>query len=356
MTEEDVARVLGDYDLGQLQICRRVGHGYVNENWFVETTTGRYFLKRRHPRLKKPHLISAQHALVQHLRSVGFPAPAIVPARHGTTFLELQSEMYELQDYIPGDLCDLTRPAHFAAAARTLGWYHNAVNGFDRRFFHQSRERYGPTALRQIVDRLRENWYGLPAARRRLPVPIARQTGRHGRTSAQLDLMMGKLREHARDLRVRFDEFKRLPELVVHGDYYAENLIFQGDVVAGVVDYDLAHRCSRAMELAEALIYFTAERPGDLKHIVYPGVLDLSAIHRFLAAYTEVASLQESEIRVLPHLIRTIWLCASLDPPLEPLLSLEAAPQALPEILTLAGWAEANASKIVQIGLAAQAK
>jgi Ser/Thr protein kinase RdoA (MazF antagonist) len=331
--EQSLVDVLEHYDLGEFRNGRRIPHGYVNEHWWVETTTGQYFLKRRNEDLKRPRLIEAQHALIQHLRDAGFPAPAVVPTRHGRTFLELQGEVYEVHQYVPGDICDVTKPAHFTAAARTLAWYHNAVEGFDHPGLHWARERYGPTALGRIIDRLLQAW--------------------HGRTPAHIDVLIEELAGHARDLTARFAKFGPLPRLIIHGDYYAGNLIFQGDAVAGVVDYDLAHWCFRATELAEAVIYFSTERPRRLKQIVYSGVLDLEMLKWFLGAYIGGASrLFESELRALPHLIRIIWLCASLDPPLGPPLNLEAAPRALPEILTLADWAEAHAEEIIQVGLA----
>ena len=73
-----------------------------------------------------------------------------------------------------------------------------------------------------------------------------------------------------------------------------------------------------------------------------------------MTAYQEEARLSEAEIRALPDMIRTIWLCASLDPPLEPPLNRNAAPQALPEILTLAEWSLAYDSRIVEVCLAAR--
>ena len=164
----------------------------------------------------------------------------------------------------------------------------------------------------------------------------------------------GQLEAHALDLAARLARHGALPHLVIHGDYYGGNLLFNGDRIIGVVDYDKARWQPRVIELAEALIYFTTERPGHLKHIVYSGTLDLGVVRRFLVAYTDMLSLSESEIHALPHLIRTIWLCASLNPPLEPLMSLEAAPQAVPEVLALAGWDQTHASDIVEIGLAAQ--
>ncbi len=331
LQKSSIARVLAYYDLGELKNYRRVERGYVNQNWRVETTTGLYVLKRRHPSLKKSRLIGAQHALVQHLCRAGFPAPAIAPTRRGTTFLELD-ELYEVQDYVPGNPCDIGQPTHFTAAARVLGRYHNAVQGFDHPALRRRQERYGPTALREIIARLTANW--------------------RAETTAQLDLLLRELKEHARDLTTYFSQFGPLPQLVIHGDYYADNLIFQGDDVAAVVDYDLAHWCWRALEVAEALIYFAARRPGSLKHIVYLGVLDLEAVRRFLTAYADEVCLSPAEICALPHFIRAIWLCASLDPPLKSLMSIQDAPQALPEVLALANWARTHAPDIVKIGLA----
>lgn len=335
MTGEEIADLLTHYDLGELLSCKRVEHGYVNENWFIDTTTGRYFLKRRNPSLRNPRRLNAQHVLVQHLNAAGFPAPAIIPTRDGSTFHDLDDETYEIHSYIPGAIGDVRRPAHFAAAARTLGWYHATVEGFNHQDLHPTR-RYDPSILAQIMARLVDDW--------------------RGRTSPALDRLLGKLQDHVTDLRSRFRQWGPLPQLVIHGDYYTENLIFQGDVVAGVVDYDLARWSWRAIELAEALIYFAAERPGRLEHVVYPGVLDLSAAQRFLAAYQETINLSNAEIGELPHMVRLIWLSASLDPPLGPRLSLDQAPHALPEILLLAGWAQAHASDIVEIGFAMQEK
>jgi Ser/Thr protein kinase RdoA (MazF antagonist) len=116
------------------------------------------------------------------------------------------------------------------------------------------------------------------------------------------------------------------------------------------VDYDLAQWSARVLELAEALIYFARERKRRFKHVVYPGVLDLGLMERFLEDYAQVVDLTAAEVRALPHFIRTIWLCASLDPPLHAHLKAEEAPQAVPEVLALADWAMAHSAEIVEMG------
>jgi Ser/Thr protein kinase RdoA (MazF antagonist) len=171
-----------------------------------------------------------------------------------------------------------------------------------------------------------------------------------GDLTPQLARLCQALRGHALDLQARHSEFGHQPRLVIHGDFYAENLIMQGDVIVAVVDFDLARWSLRSLELAEALIYFAREATRRFQHIVYSGFLDLGLIDRFLRAYTEVIPLSDAELRALPHMIRTIWMCASLDPPLRSRVSLDQAADALPEVLALADWASMHAADITQIG------
>jgi Ser/Thr protein kinase RdoA (MazF antagonist) len=106
------------------------------------------------------------------------------------------------------------------------------------------------------------------------------------------------------------------------------------------------------MEVAEALIYFAREAEKRLEHIVYSAALDLAVAKRFLAAYGTRVWLTDAELEALPHLVRTIWMCASLDPPLAPRPDVKAAPDVLSEVLYLADWAQLHAAELVEIGFA----
>ena len=155
---EELVRVLGYYGLGELRTARRIERGFVNENWVVETSWGRYFLKRRHPDLRQPDLIRAQHDLMRRLRRAGFPAPIVVSTAMGEDFLVLDEEFYEFYDYIEGEPYDHDRPEHLAAAARMLGRYHTCVEGFAPHAFRALGVRYSPKTLEAILARLRETW------------------------------------------------------------------------------------------------------------------------------------------------------------------------------------------------------
>jgi homoserine kinase type II len=331
--EHELARVLSYYDLGELRTTRRIERGFVNENWVTETAQGRYFLKRRHPDLRRPDLICAQHDLVEWLGQAGFPAPTIVPTVSGETFLVLDSEFYEIHEYIEGQPYDHDRPAHFNEAALTLGRYHTHVKGFAPQALRNLDELYSPTILSGNLTRLTEAW-GLD----------------HDPDLAQV---AGQLEVHALDLAARFAGHGSLPYLVIHGDYYAGNLLFDDDRIIGVVDYDKARWQPRVVELAEALIYFASPRPGYLKHLVYPGFLDWEPFTRFLRSYAFVAVPDENEVRALADYVRCIWLSVSLQRLLEKGPRPATALEAMREVLALGDWAKANTPRMITASHAA---
>jgi homoserine kinase type II len=341
--EEELALVLDHYALGQLQAAQRIERGFVNDNWIVETDRGRYFLKRHRPDLHKPErakdtrLLLAQHELIKWLGEGGFPAPVIVPTAGGETLLFLNGELYEIQGYIEGDPYDHNRSAHLEAAAVTLGRYHARVKGFAQRALFTHGELYSPAdagaALRLVTTRLHE-------------------AGQRGEAPG-LPAVFQQLRSRAHDLTARFARHGKLPGLVIHGDYYAGNLLFRDDQILGVVDYDNASWQPRVVEVAEALIYFASPWPGQFKHLVYPGFLEWKPFTRFLQGYARLVTLDENEMRALPDYISCIWFGVSLRCTAQWLLEKGPRPPealaALQEVLALADWASASAGNMVEI-------
>lgn len=336
--EDELARVLACYDLGQARSVRRIERGFVDENWLVETVRGQYFLKHRHPRRRQPsRVVQAQHELIEHLRQCGFPAPAIVPTARGDTFLLLEGELYELAEYIPSEPYNHERPEHLDAAARMLGTYHACVAGFAPPALQERGELYNPAHSRAFLTALREGWQ---LDRDPILARIAR-----------------RLEARAGDLAVRFSNHGALPHLIVHGDYYAGNLLFDGDRIVGVVDYDKAGWQPRVSELGEALIYFASPRPGHLKHLVYPGYLEREPLTRFMQVYARTVALGEAEIQALPDYICCIWFSVSLQRLLEQNAQRPAeAAGALREVLALADWASINVGDMIKNARAAMSK
>jgi homoserine kinase type II len=329
--EGTLEQVLSHYRLGRLTHAHRIEQGFVNENWAITTTRGPFFVKRYPPRQRQMSLIRAQHELMEFLRLRGFPAPTLVRGLDGQTLLILDGLCYEIQEYIAGEPYDHRRPAHLEQAALTLARYHSCVEGFvSRRLCHLG-HLYTPGTVRETLNRLAQAWQADP--------------------DPALASLVRKLEGRAEKLAAGFARHGALSQLVIHGDYYADNLIFRGETVVGVVDYDRARWEPRVAELAEALIYFSAPHPAHMRHIVYPGFLQWAPFYRFLEAYNYTRTLQEEEAQALPDYVGAVWLFWSLRRLLEGGPRPDFAPEALQETIALFDWAQSNAGQMTEAAL-----
>jgi homoserine kinase type II len=324
----ELARVLDHYALGELRAAQRTECGFVNDNWIIATDRGRFFLKRRHRDLRRPAVIRAQHALMLRLQRVGFPIPAVVPTTRDETLLISEGQFYEIHEYIEGEPYDHHRSAHLDEAALMLGRFHLSVQGFAPEVLCDLGELYGPLLLKRALTNILDVCL---LDRGRDLAPLIRQ----------LDVHIAELSE-------RFDSHGTLPCVVIHGDYYAGNLLFDGDRIIGVVDYDKVRWQPRVVELAEALIYFASHRPGHLKHLVYPGFLDWARFVQFLNSYSRIAVLDETEVCALPDYVRCIWLQISLIRLREKGPCGSEALEALEEVVALGNWAQVNSQRMMQ--------
>jgi homoserine kinase type II len=157
LDDAGLARVLEHYALGDLRTARQLEQGFVNDNYVLETTRGRYFLKRRHPSLRRADVIRAQHALIGWISAGGFPAPRLAPTEEGETLLVLEEQYYEIQGFIEGTPYDHGRPAHLEEAGTVLGRYHRAVEGFNPAVLSRG-DLYNPEMVRTNVEDLTEAW------------------------------------------------------------------------------------------------------------------------------------------------------------------------------------------------------
>jgi hypothetical protein len=250
-------------------------------------------------------------------------------------------EFYEIQEHIEGRPYERTSRAHLEAAATTLGLYHIYVRGVVLQALGHPKRLYDPACLTRSLDELIEAW----------------ELDQYGSLADTID----HLRSHAVDLCTRFGGHGELPHLLIHGDFYGGNLIFEGDCIAGVVDYDKSCWRPRVIELAEALIYFASSASGHLKHVAYPGFLEWKKFSLFLRHYARIVSSDDgerillgvNEARALPDYIRCIWLCSSVRYLSEKDPRPGDTQDALREVRALGDWAVANTERMIRTGLKA---
>lgn len=239
--------------------------GGKNEHLRVAAADGVHYLRRSY-RAKPRDELTGQLRLMQLLRDRGFPAPEVVPSRTGADHVELYGRLWIATRGVEGTPFDDGSREHLRALGRTLARYHAVVADLPAVAAE-------PAVLSELRSRGNERDME-PALRARTEQIVKQLTGL----------------------------LPNLPRVVVHGGARRGSLVFAGDEVAGVLDFDSAHPDVRVLDLAVAVhdVGKVYTRLGEADHKV---ALDLDRVTELLVAYSRDARPTAAEAEALPLLL-----------------------------------------------------
>jgi len=198
------------YGLGKLLKFSGVPAGSVNTHYLLETNKGKFFLKV--DEVKTSQEAQREIDLLLHLRAHGFVCPRPLADRQGRYLLEYDGKVVSVYPYLAGkifsekalSLPQLERVGHSLASLHLFGQTYK--RGLENRF-----------RFERIVETYEE-------VKARLP-PYFRQL------IHILDDEVGYQKQYAEE---------RLPKGVIHGDLFADNILFRGGRVVAVLDFEAA--------------------------------------------------------------------------------------------------------------------
>jgi len=291
LPDEAVDMLCRAYDIGDWLSWERIQGGRSNHSFFVTASSGNYVLRRSNTRKgvgKNAEAVRFEVRLIDYLRERGYPAPQIIPTRAGERYVEHDGLFYLMTAFIAGSSYDPENPEHLLAAGDGLGRYHRLVSTFSGTYYAQRSS---------LLTNLEPEGTGVLDEVKRLAGPF-------------LDIEERKhLQESVSYLHNQFAGVSRalgevypgLSKLVIHGSFGRSTLLFVGDTLIGVVDYDRARFEVRAMDLAITIKGFCRDFKSGEDYWVG---LDYARCRDLLAAYREVESLPKEELRALPLIFR----------------------------------------------------
>lgn len=252
VTREQARALLADYAAGALQALEPVAAGTENTNYFLDTDRGRYVLTL----VEQPDAEALAYtvALTEHLAQRGFPCPAPLKRRDGRPIGRLCGRPALLLPRLPGRWEPRPDPVRCREAGGLLARMHQAARGFGRR---------------------RPQPYGIDWCRRQF------ETLAPGLRAADRGLLAAEL-EH-----LEAADFGALPQGVIHGDLFRDNVLFTDGEVGGVIDFYFAGDGPLLWDLAIAANDWCTLGDGR----------DGEREAALLAAYGAIRRLEDAEVR-----------------------------------------------------------
>ncbi len=212
-----------DYGFGRtLRVCG-IREGSVNTNYILETAKGRFLL--RIDEVKNENEVRRELDLLSFLRKHSFPCPQSIPDRSGRLYREWEGKCVSIFRYHEGHALAVERlkDAHLEAIGRTLGNLHVLGKVYKKGV----ENRFSFDRMVALYTSVRER---LPSYFRKVRRTLDDET----------------------DYLTRFLE-RKLPKGIIHGDLFADNLLFRGDRLSTVLDFEAACRGKFIYDIATAV-------------------------------------------------------------------------------------------------------
>jgi len=294
-TTQEAVRVLSHYDLGIVARVREYRRGSRRAPKLRLTTeAGEYLLKRRAPARAVETRVALAHRLQRTLAERKFPIAPLVPTRAGDDGVWLDERSYELFVFVDGDGFSRS-PASAEAGGAALARLHSIA-----------------ATMGEVSGAPSGSFHAMPAIDQSLPqIPAAV-------AAVESDVESDALKRTCRLLAHGYREAGRraesaglsgMPRQIIHGDWHPGNLIYAGDTVAAVVDFDSVRLEPRISDVANGLLQFAMLMGEPDDPLSWPEGLDPKRVESFLRGYDQTMSdlgdseLSDGEWKALPWLM-----------------------------------------------------
>jgi len=281
------------------------GAGTGNRSFQARAGERGWFVRVRNPKYADEAAMEFERDLLVRLQDEGLRVhPPLLSAR-GKPWAWIGNACVQVSRLVTGEAFSPGSLAQIAEAARFLAKLHRLSLGF----LGDPRKQWD-----------REDSFMIAFA----GFDLVRNLDTDGRYVADLNVVAQSIHRFMRELPPR--RFWRLPQAIVHGDFHQGNMLFQGDRLVGMFDWDYACEHPRLKDIANALIFLGARRerpfdPADIRTYVQAIAFEPAWVSAFLRAYEQDELLTGEERAALPAMMVGRWLqiraCAIIKLPAE---------------------------------------
>ena len=219
----ELDQIVEDYGLGKLVLSDGVARGSVNTHYLLSTSRGKYLLKI--DEVKSEMEVKREIDLLVFLKKYGYPCPQPLIDRKGRQYRELGGKCISLYKHLEGHLIGPEELSfnHLENMGRVLADLHTIGKGYkkgiDNRF-----------SFERIYELYRDVREKLPSYFKKIVRTLYEE----------IDYLHSYLEG-------------KLPKGIIHGDLFSDNVLFKGEKVAAVLDFEASCRGKFVFDLATAV-------------------------------------------------------------------------------------------------------
>jgi len=246
-TRSNFAELLSLYDLGAYIHSEAIKQGTVQTNFFLETTQGRYVLRYYENRSRESVLF--ERDLLLYLTRHHYPCPAIFANGQGEHVGVYREKPYMLSEFVEGQHIEHPSDYHWQQLVQRTAELQEVTRDFHSPYTPY-RWNYGPDLCQRLAS----------AAAGRLDTDTARN---------KLAWLVEQL--------AALDLPEVLPKGICHCDFHFSNVLFRGDELVALIDFDDANWTFLQFDLV-----------GLIEHWAWPHtapLLDIAEAQRIAQAY-----------------------------------------------------------------------
>jgi homoserine kinase type II len=262
--DEQLDRLLEEYDIGRAVACKGIAEGVENSNFLLQTESGLHILTIYEKRVNAADLPWFL-GLLSHLSAQGFPCPIPLTRRDGAVLSEAVGKPAAIVSFLNGRWPKRPKPHHAYGVGAGLARLHVAGEGFPGTRDND----LSVAAWRPLLERCGE------ASDRVTP-------GLFDSLCSELDMLESGWPE-------------ALPRGVIHADLFPDNVFFVDQDLSGIIDFYFACNDAYAYDLAICLNAWCFEADG---------AFNITMARQMLSAYRAVRPLSRLEFDSLPLLAR----------------------------------------------------
>ena len=264
LDKAQVAGLAEEYGLGKLQASQEVAAAPTATNYRLDAARGRFLL--RIDEVKSEIEVRREIDLLLYLRKHGFPCQQLIVDRKGRQYHEIGGKCVSVYKFIDGhrrstrdlNLAQIENAGRMLADLHVIGKAYK--KGIDNRF---SFER-----VSEVYQEVRD----------RLPPYFKRVTRTLDEEVAYLELYLES----------------KLPRGIVHGDVFLDNVVFRGEKVVALLEFETASRGKYIFDLATAV-----------NALCYDGDrYDLKRFEALIGGYESLRTLSLAEWDAFPNELR----------------------------------------------------